>query len=226
MGEIQTAILQGVGDHEIRVITRLSNTTPSEKALVVFPGYRYPPDAPAIFYAQLAFLKHGWDVVAFDYRYNELPGFLSQGEEKADEQIRDEAIEMGKYIREHFPANTLCILGKSLGTTVVHHIVQHVDLQTVGTSVILLTPTEFQRELVEIVIQTGRTGFVAIGEKDPYYRKDVVEEQSGNPRIQWETIQDAGHLFEDVGRDMGRSLDNVKRVTEAIEKKISDGWFG
>ncbi len=228
MGYVSTNTIAGIGDHEIRITTAPAGDGPSDKTLIVLPGYRYSSEAPAMFYPRIAFLKHRWDVVAFDYRYNEIPGFIDLDETEADEQIRAEATLIREYIVSNISTKSLCLMGKSLGTAALHYLIEDGDLSPHFDRIshIILTPTEFQRKLVQHIVATGTNGFFAIGKNDPYYDDALIQSTKDYSNVHWEVFRNAGHIFESPEQDLPTSIDNVKTLTAVIENRIGRGWFG
>ena len=91
---------------------------------------------------------------------------------------------------------------------------------------VLLTPTERQRELFDMVVADDRPTVVAIGDSDRYYDQSLIDRLRSASKARVLVVENAGHLFEDAGRDTGRSIDNVRAVTVFVEEALGDGFFG
>jgi hypothetical protein len=224
----QTTRLAGVKEHSIAVTTERVSDTPSEKVLVILPGYRYPSQAPACFYSRMVFLERGWDVVSFDYRYNEIPGFLAGDGSEAERHIQQEVSIISDYMSRELAARSVCILAKSLGTTLLSHMVNGTDVAAGfrQLSTILLTPTDRQGQLLTWAADSKVQTMVAIGDADAHYDESIHSAYEGIGVIRWTIVPCAGHVFESDDGAVQQSMANVTMVVEDIRSNLDEGWFG
>ncbi|MFO7730503.1 MAG: hypothetical protein R6V86_07040 [Spirochaetia bacterium] len=173
----RTKDLYGVDERFIETTYWQMAEKQSGKLAVVLPGYLYPPDAPATFFLKLAFMKHGWDYLTVDYRYNENDKFLALDDGGKAEYLKKDQAKIGEYIIDKYKKKKLCLIGKSLGTTGILNILTHTNLLSVfkSASFMLLTPTESQKEIIPILKKESRNLLYVIGDKDPYYEEEIID---------------------------------------------------
>lgn len=224
----RTKDLYGVDERFIETTYWQMSEKQSDKLAIVLPGYIYPPDAPATFFLKMAFLKHGWDYLTVDYRYNENDKFLALDESGKSEYLLKDQRAIGEYIIDKYKDMSLCLIGKSLGTTGILNIISHTKLLSAfkNVSFMLLTPTESQREIIPILKKENKCLLYVIGDKDPYYEKELIDTIKNEPRIKYKVIGNAGHVFEDKDNNLERSVENIKNLTAYVEENIVSGFLG
>ncbi|WP_457631180.1 hypothetical protein [Oceanithermus sp.] len=108
--------IPGYGGRELRV--SLEGAAGGRLALV-FPGLRYPPAAPLLYYSRKLLLSRGWAVASVWYEYD-TPAFADASEAGRFEWIASEAGLFWNWAREQGRAELA--LGKSLGTLAMAHL--------------------------------------------------------------------------------------------------------
>ncbi|MCF7949686.1 MAG: hypothetical protein K9M94_13945 [Spirochaetia bacterium] len=224
----RTKDLYGVDERSIETTYWQSGENQSDKLAVVLPGYIYPPDAPATFFLKLAFMKHGWDYLTVDYRYNENDKFLALDDKGKAEYLKSDQAKIGEYIIDKYKQMDLCLIGKSLGTTGILNILTHTNLLSVckRATFMLLTPTESQKEILPILKEANRNLLYVIGDKDPYYEKGIIDSLTNEATINFKVIKNSGHVFEDKDNNLGKSVENIKDLTSFVEANIESGFLG
>ncbi|MFW6209015.1 MAG: hypothetical protein ACOC7X_09950 [Spirochaetota bacterium] len=220
--------LYGQDQRKIEATYWQATDTQSEKVAIVLPGYLYPPDAPATFYLKLLFMKYKWDYMTIDYRYNENEAFLNSADDEKMAYFKKDQEKLAEYIIENYKHKTVCLIGKSIGTTAIHSILESSNLlsEMEAISFILLTPTEVQGEIVKTVSAENKNLLFIIGDKDQYYSEDVLLDVQKKSTMKTKVIDNAGHLFEDQSDDITQSIENIKEITAFVEEQIQDGFFG
>ena len=224
----RTKDLYGVDDRFIETTYWQSGEKQSDKLAVVLPGYLYPPDAPATFFLKLAFMKHGWDYLTVDYRYNENDKFLALDDAGEAEYLKSDQAMIGEYIIDKYKEKDLCLIGKSLGTTGILNILTHTNLLSVfkSASFMLLTPTESQKEILPILKKENRNLLYVIGDKDPYYEEEIINSLKNVATIKLKVVENSGHVFEDRDNNIVKSVENIKDLTSFVEENIESGFLG
>ncbi len=228
MRSVHVSDLTGVDGRRIRTTRWTASDALSRRTAVLLPGFAYSAEAPLLFYLKLVFIKRRWDVLAIDYRYSEHDAFLALGDEDKDDFLRREHQKIGKYVVDTLDCDHLLLIGKSLGTTALFTMLSEAEVRGAAQRVgyVLLTPTERQRELLDILIADDAPTLMAIGDRDPYYDRSLVGalQKARNGRVF--VVENAGHLFEDTDRDTSRSIDNVRDAAVFVEEALDDGFFG
>ena len=220
--------LYGYNQRHIEATYWQAKDEPSEKVGIVLPGYLYPSDGPATFYLKLLFMKYNWDYLTIDYRYNENEEFLQSDDEAKKAYFEKEQGRIAQYIIDTYRQKTVCLIGKSIGTTAIHTMCTDTELLEAveNISFILLTPTEVQSELVKAVSGAKKNLLFFIGNKDQYYDEKVIHEVHKKRNIEYQIVPNAGHLFEDKDNDTGQSIENIKSITAFVEEHLSQGFLG
>ncbi len=224
----RTKDLYGVDERFIETTYWQMNEKQSDKLAIVLPGYIYPPDAPATFFLKLAFMKHGWDYLTVDYRYNENDKFLALDDGGKAEYLKQDQAKIGEYIIDKYKNMSICLIGKSLGTTGILNILTHTKLLSAFKSVsfMLLTPTESQKEIIPILKKEKKNLLYVIGKKDPYYEEAIIDTLKNEVTIKYRLIKNAGHVFEDKDNNIEASVENIKNLTTYVEENIVSGFLG
>jgi hypothetical protein len=150
--------------------------TPSGLALLL-PGLRYTGAMPLLYYAARLLLERHTDVLVLDADYTRPAFQTAQREEQATWMATDAqaALRTGKSLREY---PRLVLLGKSIGTLTLTHLLQGSMLSgdlTAQVITIWLTPLLHQPHLVTAALQCKGPSFFACGSADPTYDPATLE---------------------------------------------------
>jgi pimeloyl-ACP methyl ester carboxylesterase len=200
----------------------------SGRVAVVLPGMNYPSDGPITYYARLSFLRHGWDWWSIDYRYNENQAYQALPVEAQEEYARTEYGLIGEYLRHALRAERLVLVGKSLGTVVLHHVLTKTDLRAAARELgyVILTPTSILGDLLSMAEKHRDPTLLVIGSADRFYEQTVVERAKSLPTVLSLVIPNAGHVLEDSAGDQQRSIANLGSAIAAIDSALDDSFFG
>jgi hypothetical protein len=189
----------------------------SQKLTIIFPGLHYSCDKPLLYYAALAALQAGMDVlqVKTDYTTGEFQ--LAAREQRAAWILTDaHAALQGGLQQGHY--TTLLLIGKSIGTLAMAGLLK---IETNSQlAAIWLTPLLNQPLLVDAALSfTGRSLYVG-GTADDTFIPEVLSsiEQSTNSSVY--KAPGANHSLEIPG-DINQSLVILAEVVKALEGFIN-----
>jgi pimeloyl-ACP methyl ester carboxylesterase len=228
MRTIQINDLLGVGGRRIAATHWQGGKEPSADSAVLFPGLSYPAEGPMNFYLKLLFLQSGWDWWNIDYRYNEDRAYLGMNPREQAEYFDAEQELIGDYLAEHLDSRRLVLIGKSLGTIALDRLSLHDRLRHAAqvTGFVILTPTGILPGLLSRLAERNDRVLLAIGERDRFYDAGVVDKARRMPNLRTLVIPDAGHIFEDVGGDIEKSIENIATLTRFVRRALTDGFPG
>ena len=144
---------------------------------LLLPGLRYTGAMPLLYYAAHLLLERHTDVLVLDADYTRPAFRTAQREEQSTWMACDaqSALRAGKSLREY---PRLVLLGKSIGTITLTHLLQGSMLSgdmTAQAITVWLTPLLHQPHLVTAVLQCKGPSFFACGSADPTYDPAALE---------------------------------------------------
>lgn len=188
----------------------------SNRLALVFPGWSYGAQAPLLWYARQLFVELGFDVLAVDYRYDELEGFAELDGEEQDRIFREEVRAAAEAAADRY--RWLTLVGKSIGTQAVAFLAGGGHPATVGVDAIFLTPTLNHPPLREAIAGLKARSLFVIGTEDPSYRPELLEVAAAAGEVV--AIDGADHSLE-VGDSPERSLEAVGAAIAAVRRFAS-----
>lgn len=186
--------------------------TGSNKVCFMLSGAGYTYDKPLFYYATMAMLENKFDVVQVHYSYDGTL-FEKPFAEIVDIIMGDVDPVLGDVLSSGEYTETV-LLGKSLGSIPVAGELMKRE-QFSQSKMILLTPLLKFNALYETLLHSGHTGLLVIGDRDPHYLPDMIEELR-NTTFEIQVIPDANHSL-DVGKfETGNSILVLSQVMESI----------
>lgn len=140
---------------------------------VFLPGLRYTNDGPLLYFTQKLLAERGYDVLTVNYRYPDSAAFIGASELEKGVWLKADAEAIMSTIFGLRGMCRLVIVGKSIGTALMAHLVPqlsyHHTAQLVWLTPLLKGSSEFLR-----MPECRQASFLAIGTADPGYDADVV----------------------------------------------------
>lgn len=186
---------------------------------LVLPGRGYNAHMPLLHYPAELMVFKGADVLRVDYAYDQNAEFQSS---EVDEQMRwlfaDVAAvyQMGLAQRDY---EQITIIGKSLGTLAMGHLLTTQSMPTTVNAV-WLTPLVRFEHLRQQIEQFGGHSLFVIGTADPHYDLEYLDEVKAATNGQIVTIEGADHGF-DVGNNVLLSIRALEQVMREMEAFLS-----
>jgi len=186
---------------------------PSDYAAIVFPGRKYPCQAPLLHYTTLALLQQTADVLWVNYDRH--PGYDSFSPEELLQCCIADAAEASNTLLHHKDYEFLTLIGKSLGTLVMGHLLSE-GMFFVNVSIVWLTPLLKHPELAEQMEWTTAPSLYVVGTADETYDAKIMQHVQEATKGQVIAIEGANHSLE-IGTDVYKSLDAMKRIIQGVQ---------
>ncbi|MCC7021208.1 MAG: hypothetical protein IT338_00185 [Thermomicrobiales bacterium] len=184
---------------------------------VLLPGFGYTLDMPLFYYAENLLLERGWDVLRVEYAYNRHPEFRTLSEAEQGRWLREDTIAAYRAGAAQRAYDGIALIGKSLGTAAMGHLLTMDDQPAALRRAVWLTPLLGNDRLREqIGVFDGPSLFV-IGTADPHYDRgwlQAVQEATGGESV---VIEDADHGM-DIPGDPVASVRALEQIVSAFER--------
>lgn len=176
------------------VANQLLRPTKSAEALaVLLPGFGYALDGPLFVAAQALLLERGWDVLRVEYAYSERPAFRNLPNSEQRRWLLADATAAYQAGLAHGPYARVALIGKSLGTVAMGHLLTLPDPPAVAMRAVWLTPLLNDHELREQIRAFAGPSLFVIGTADPHYDPAVLAELTAATNGEAVVIENADH---------------------------------
>jgi dienelactone hydrolase len=181
---------------------------------VLLPGLGYTLDMPLFYYAENLMLERGWDVLRVEYAYNNRPEFRALPKPERDRWLLADATAAWRAGLGQRPYERVVLIGKSLGTLAMGHLLTLPDPPpTVGA--VWLTPLLAEERLHQQIAANGGPSLFVIGTADPHFDPVVLEQMQVATVGEAVVVTNADHGM-DIPGDPIASVRAVERVVEAL----------
>ena len=197
----------------------LKHSDDVQSVALVFPGLAYNTDMPLLHYTIETILGSGINVLTVDYDYSNIPEFLElQIRERSDWVIEDIEAAL-KAITEERNQNVGCLVGKSLGTLAVGHLLEtYPNLREAKT--IWLTPLIKNPQLLEQMLAYMKDAVLVVGTEDSHYDRDIVDRLNAATQLSGIIIDRANHSLEIEG-EVTQSLRILMQIVAILEQFLA-----
>ncbi|MBN2392313.1 MAG: hypothetical protein JXR84_16410 [Anaerolineae bacterium] len=181
-------------------------------AAIVLPGLGYTAQMPLLFYVTNHLLSLGADVLQVNYDYMD----TFRGLDGATRERRLFADSDAAYhtLCEQRPYTHLTIVGKSLGTQAMTHLLATQKLPA-RAEALWLTPVLTNAAVREQIASFAGPSLVVIGTADSYYDPALLAEIGETAMRTFAIIDGADHGM-NVGDDVFRSLRALENALRAV----------
>ncbi len=192
--------------------TYLKLKVPSEKLAIVFPGRGYTSQGPLLYYTINLLLENRVNVLSVDYNYMNISeyGSLEWGDKQ--KWLFADVGEAFKAATDLIDAELRILVGKSLGTLAIGHLLDTFS-NTRKSTIIWHTPLIKMPHLVKQITRHKPHSLFVIGTSDPHYDKDLLCQVKGASNGKVIVVDDANHSMEVPGG----VRDSLKVMTEIVE---------
>jgi hypothetical protein len=171
---------------------------------------------PLLHYSIQAILASGLNVLTVDYDYSNNTEFLEQPiRARADWMIRDVEAAM-RIVTEVANQEIVCLVGKSLGTLAVGHLLENYE-ELRNAKTIWLTPLIKNPELMEQMLSHMKDAVLVIGTKDSHYDSDIIDRLNATTLLRGIVVDGANHSLEIEG-DVTKSLRVLMQIVTIIQQ--------
>jgi hypothetical protein len=188
----------------------------SNSIVILYPGHSYSLKSPMFAFLIDYFIDSGFDILGFDYRYDENPEFEKCDDNKQDTWFEFDCLSIGKNVLERLNKyNKVIYVGKSLGTTMIMKQIENKLLKT-NSTIIWLTPGIYAKQIYEVIAKSTIRSLIISGTADSNYLRKELNILSKHSWVVVKEIKKAGHSFEVVG-DIEKTIENHLEVVKTIK---------
>ena len=186
---------------------------------VLLPGFGYTLDMPLFYYAEHLLLERGWDVLRVEYAYNTRPEFQTLPEPERNRWLLADTTAAWRAGLGQRTYERVVLIGKSLGTLAMGHLLTMADLPPAAGAV-WLTPLLTKERLRQQISQYGGPSLFVIGTADPHFEPVVLEQMQVATTGEAVVVNNADHGM-DIPGDPIASVRGVERVVEALGRFLA-----
>jgi predicted alpha/beta-hydrolase family hydrolase len=183
---------------------------------VLLPGFGYTLDMPLFYYAENLLQQRGWDVLRVEYAYNTRPEFQTLPEQERDRWLLADTTAAWRAGLGQRTYERAVLIGKSLGTLAMGHLLTMGDLPP-AVGAVWLTPLLTKERLRQQISRYGGPSLFVIGTADPHFDPAVLEKMQVATTGEAVVVRNADHGM-DIPGDPIASVRAVERVVEALSR--------
>ncbi len=173
---------------------------------------------PLLYYASRLLLAPHADVLWVEYAYHLVAGFRPLPGWLDERRLFDDAVAAFEAAIRQRPYQKVTVIGKSLGTLGMTHLMTEKALA--GARAVWLTPLLRDERVRTRLGQAPQFSLIVIGTADGSYDPALPGEFEEVPLRRVLVVDGADHGLE-IGDDMGRSLQVMAQVLDAIEASLA-----
>ncbi|MCH7321626.1 alpha/beta hydrolase [Solibacillus sp. MA9] len=192
--------------------------TGSKNICFMFSGTGYTYDKPLLYYATMVMLENQFDVVQIHYSYQK--ELFEQPFEDITNIIMNDVNPVINNVLANFHYNEKIFLAKSLGTIPVISEIMRKEAFS-ESKMILLTPLLKLDRIYEKILKSNHVGLLVIGDKDPHYNSEQVEQLAQQTSFNIKVIQGANHSLDNEKYDTLTSISSLTKVMINLKEMIS-----
>lgn len=185
---------------------------------VILPGLGYHADLPLLHYPGQMLLHRGADVLVVDYAYHQHPGFRAAPEPERERWLLDDVTAAWEAVSAQRNYRRYTLLGKSLGTLAMGHLVE-AQPELAGAGAVWLTPLLGDDQLVLQMRRHRGPSLIAIGTADTHYDADALAAIRAETGVEAMVVEGADHSL-DLPGDVLASLQVVERLVRALDRFV------
>jgi hypothetical protein len=217
MGATKMKVHAGIvkGYKEMIVPYEFKSKTENPKGLaIILPGVGYTVKSPLLHFATGAYLNRGYDVLHINYQYQ-----TDQYDHFTFEELKRAVIaDVMAVLNETLHGadfTSYYLVGKSFGCIAMGEALNFYPLNNAKT--VWLTPHLKEKLVFEAMLNSQNQGLCMIGDKDPFYNKENIEQLQVNRNIDYFIPNGANHALE-IDNQIYASIDLVKSVVKKINE--------
>lgn len=185
-----------------------------DRRAVLLPGFGYTCDMPLFYYAENLLTERGWDVLRVEYAYSRNPEFRQASDAERERWLFADVEEAWRAGLAQRTYADVALIGKSLGTRAMGHLVTTDDSSNIARTV-WLTPLLGQARLRGQIEQSTASSLFVIGTADPHYDPAVLERLVAATGGEAVVVDGADHGM-DIPGDPVASVQGLERIVAAL----------
>jgi pimeloyl-ACP methyl ester carboxylesterase len=189
---------------------------PTRELTMLFSGFAYTADMPALYYPARYVLHRGSDLLRVEYAYHRQPEFPTLPSEERSQWLYQDvsaACEAGLAQREY---DRLILIGKSIGSLAMGYVLTN-DPRFAGARCIWVTPLLTNDLLREQIKSAASPSLFVIGTADRYYDPAYLLELEAATGGRSLVVEDADHALEVRGGDVVQTIRVMERLVRSID---------
>ncbi|MFJ8064596.1 alpha/beta family hydrolase [Psychrobacillus sp. NPDC096426] len=191
--------------------------TGSTSICFMFAGTGYTYDKPLLYYATMAMLEKNIDVVHIHYSYGK--ELFEQSFEDIIKIIMNDVDPVMDHVLNSSPYNETIFLAKSLGTIPIISDIMKREVFN-KSKMILLTPLLKLDRIYKDLLKSKHEGLIVIGDKDPHYNLEQLEQIKKQTSFRIELIHGANHSLDVEEFDALSSISTLMKVIENLKETL------
>ena len=190
----------------------------SDHLAIIFPGFSYGSDSPALYYPARLLGDLGAEVLMLGRLYSNLEGFRSLSEAERARTIVTDGLALCNAGLNERPYRQITLVGKSIGTLTMARLLK-IEPRLSDATCIWLTPLVKGEKLREIIVEKEPRSLFIFGSADEHYEPSLVEEVVNATEGKSFVIEGANHSLEIAGK-LVESIRQIGLVVEEIEQFV------
>lgn len=188
---------------------------------IVLPGFGYTCDMPLFYYAESICIESGIDVLRVEYAYNKVRGFAKLPAAERDRWLAGDVTAAYRAGIAQGAYRELILIGKSLGTAAMAHLLTMPDRFPGDIRAVWLTPAFRLPGLAERMSRCRVPSLLVIGDADQHYDAAALDTLRATTNPELLVIPGADHSLEIPG-DLTASIAALQQTMQAVERFLSD----
>lgn len=197
-------------EQDFKVTASYLHQEQSNKNLSVLPGAGFSHMEPCLYYPSHKLFELGYNVLNYEYDFRQVR--LRYNENESYQDFYDFLISSSKDLNHN---KNKIVMAKSIGTRIFAS-AKDPDFK----KYIWLTPAIKDEYVRASIIKQKSNSLVIIGNKDPFYSEDIVNEMKIG-KVKVLIIPGADHSL-DIDNDISESLIQMKSIVDSVENFIKE----
>lgn len=182
---------------------------------VVIAGFGYNLDMPIFYYLWRLLKNSPTDVLQIDFGYSKDFRFLGLSESEQDKKFDSDIDSIRKFL-ETSEYTELVLIGKSLGSTACHQLLQSAYISDRTIGVLWLTPGTAAKAIGKSLESNGTQNLLVYGTKDSYAEQLEIEALTKLKNVEVFSVENGNHSLETD--DLSESINFLEGVIGCIGK--------
>ena len=201
--------------------TFLRQDADTDHLALILPGLNYSCDMPLLYYASQIMLEAGADVVQIKYDYTQTqPSSKDSPLSDRFGSLAEDVTQIAHVALAQRDYKYLTVIGKSLGTLAIPHLLQ-ADLPLRPQSCVYLTPILNELVPKRDLIQTCPRNLFVIGTSDLYFDPELISQLISPNADNFMIIDGVNHSLEFQG-DTSHSLEVLDEVVRRMQNFLME----
>lgn len=187
---------------------------------ILLPGFGYTCDMPLFYYAESLCIRAGIDVLRVEYAYNRIRGFAKLPAAERDRWLAADVTAAYRAAIAQDSYRELILIGKSLGTAAMAHLLTMPDRFPGQVRAVWLTPAFRMPGLAETMSRCPVPSLLIIGDADGHYDAAALETLRATTNPELLIIPGADHSLEIPG-NLTASIAALQQTMQAVERFLA-----